>query len=59
MNKIIFITTQQLNQRNLERFHLSLFFNDGWIVEYWNVQNIFFNKNCFVERYKKKFKNLQ
>ena len=56
MNKIIFITTQQLNQRNLERFHLSLFFKDGWMVEYWNVQNIFFNKNYFIERYKKNLK---
>ena len=50
MKKIIFITTQALNERNLNRFHLLLFTKNGWKVNYWNVQNIF---------YQNKFYNLQ
>lgn len=46
MKKIIFITTQALNERNLNRFHLLLFIKNGWQVNYWNVQNIYF-KNEF------------
>lgn len=48
MKKIIFITTQALNQRNLNRFHLLLFIKNGWKVNYWNVQNIFY-KNKFYD----------
>lgn len=50
MKKIIFITTQALNQRNLNRFHLLLFIKNGWKVNYWNVQNIFY-KNKFYDLY--------
>jgi hypothetical protein len=53
MKKIIFITTQPLNQRNLERFRLLSFFQDNWVVEYWNVQNIFFKKSFFINSFKK------
>ena len=53
MKKIIFITTQPLNQRNLKRFHLLSFLQDNWVVEYWNVQNIFFKKSFFINSFKK------
>ena len=47
MKKIIFITTQALNERNLNRFHLLLFIKNGWKVNYWNVQNIFYQNKFY------------
>ena len=47
MKKIIFITTQALNERNLNRFHLLLFIKNGWEVNYWNVQNIFYQNKFY------------
>ncbi len=47
MKKIIFITTQALNERNLNRFHLLLFVKNGWQVNYWNVQNIFYQNEFY------------
>ena len=57
MKKITFITTQALNERNLKRFNLLLFIKDGWKVNYWNVQNVFY-KNKFKNT-KKKYKILR
>jgi len=47
VKKIIFITTQALNERNLNRFHLLLFIKNGWQVNYWNVQNIFYQNEFY------------
>jgi len=52
MKKIIFITTQALNERNINRFNLLLFVKNGWKVDYWNVQNIFY-KNKLNNSYEK------
>ena len=57
MKKITFITTQALNERNLKRFNLLFFIKDGWKVNYWNVQNVFY-KNKFKNT-KKKYKILR
>jgi len=57
VKKITFITTQALNERNLKRFNLLLFIKDGWKVNYWNVQNVFY-KNKFKNT-KKKYKILR
>jgi hypothetical protein len=62
VKKIIFITPQPLNERNLNRFHLLLFVKNGWKVNYWNVQNIFYQNefhNLYAEYKIPKINNLK
>ena len=57
---IIFLENQYLNKRNFKRFMLNFFLKKGWVVEYWNCQNLIYKKKIVFDKFyipnKSKFK---
>ena len=59
MEKIIFLSSQELNSRNRERFGIDIL-NDNITVEYWDLRSLYQGKNFknkFNHKINKTFKS--